>query len=115
MGSGCAPPRYQTLPMEGGLNHGDDITVFSARVKPDVVRVELRFQDDTQIVLRPVEGFVLYTLPKSHWPRGYRLTAAVAYSTVGKQLARQTFDPKEVGAYPCSRPVAIGAGETACP
>jgi hypothetical protein len=115
MGAGCAPPRYQTLPMEGGLNHGTDFTVFSARVKPIVDRVELRFQDSTQIVLHPVEGFVLYELPKNHWPRGHRLTAAVAYSTVGKQLARQTFDPKEVGTYPCSKPVPIGAGETACP
>jgi hypothetical protein len=89
--------------------------VFSAQVKPAVDRVELRFQDGSQIVLRPVEGFVLYTLPKRNWPRGHRLTAAVAYSTAGKQLAKQTFNPKQVGTYSCSKQVPIGAGQTACP
>ena len=115
MGTGCAPPRYQAAPMAGGLNHGTNFTVFSAQVKPAVERVELRFQDGTQIVLHPVEGFVLYTLPKSNWPRGHRLTTAVAYSATGKQLNKQTFDPKHFGTYPCSKPVPIGAGETACP
>jgi len=113
--TGCAPPRYQTVPMASGLNHGTDFTVFSAQVKPTVDRVELRFQDGTQIVLRPVEEFVLYTLPKNHWPRGHRLTAAVAYSANGKQLAKQTFDPKQVATYPCTKPVPIGAGQSACP
>ena len=115
IGTGCAPPRYQTMPMAGGLHHGTDFTLFSAQVKPAVERVELRFQDSTKIVLHPVEGFVLYTLPKSHWPRGHRLTEAVAYSTAGKQLAKQTFDPTQIGTYPCSKPVPIGAGQTACP
>jgi hypothetical protein len=115
MGTGCAPPRYQTVAMAGGLNHGTNFTVFSAQVKPAVERVELRFEDSTKIVLRPVEGFVLYTLPQGNWPRGHRLTEAVAYSALGAQLAKQTFDPKQVGTYPCSKQVPIGAGQTACP
>jgi hypothetical protein len=115
IGTGCAPPRYQTVPMAGGLNHGTAFTVFSAQVKPAVAQVELRFQDSTKIVLHPVEGFVLYTLPKSSWPRGHRLTAAVAYSAAGKRLAEQTFDPKQFGTYPCTKPVPIGAGQTSCP
>jgi hypothetical protein len=115
MGTGCAPPRYQTVPMAGGLNHGTDFTVFSAQVKPAVDRVRLLFQDGTRIVLHPVEEFVLYTLPESNWPRGHRLTAAVAYSAAGKQLARQAFDPRQVGTYPCAKQVPIGAGQTACP
>jgi hypothetical protein len=110
-GSGCAPPRYLTRPMIGGLGS----TVFSAQVKPEVARVELRFQDGARTELRPVKGFVLYSVPRRHWPRGHRLTAAVAYSSSGKELARQTFDPKELAAYPCSKPVPIGAGLNACP
>lgn len=110
-GSGCAPPRYLTQPMAGGLTG----TVFSAQVKPTVRRVELRFQEGSRETLRPVEGFVLYSIPKSHWRLGHRLTAAVAYSSTDKQLARQAFDPRQRGLYPCSKPKPIGAGLKACP
>jgi hypothetical protein len=113
--TGCAPPRYLTMPMAGGLGHGTGFTGFSAQVKPSVNRVELRFQDRTRIVLQPVEGHVLYDIPAAHWPRGHRLVAAVAYATSGKRLASQTFDPEQVGAYPCSKPVPVGAGSSACP
>lgn len=110
-GSGCAPPRYLTQPMAGGLTG----TVFSAQVKPAVAQVVLRFQGGARVELRPVEGFVLYSIPRSRWPRGHRLTAAVAYSSNGKQLARQAFDPRERGLYPCSKPEPIGAGLKVCP
>jgi hypothetical protein len=109
--SGCAPPRFLTQPMAGGLGE----TVFSAQVKPAVARVELRFQDGARRELHPVEGFVLYSIPKSHWRRGHRLTAAVAYSATGTQLARQTFDPRQIGTYPCAKPRPIGAGLKVCP
>jgi hypothetical protein len=110
-GSGCAPPRYLTQPMVGGLGE----TVFSAQVKPAVARVELRFQDGARVELHQVHGFVLYSIPGSHWRRGHRLTAAVAYSSSGNQLARRSFDPRQIGAYPCSKPKPIGAGLKACP
>jgi hypothetical protein len=110
-GSGCAPPRYLTQPMVGGLGG----TVFSAQVKPVVGRVELRFQDGTRTELHPVEGFVLYSIPASHWPRGHRLTAAIAYSSAARQLMRQTFDPGLPGVYPCLKPRPLGAGLKACP
>jgi hypothetical protein len=113
--TGCAPPRYLTMQMAGGLSHGTGFTAFSAQVSPSVSRVELRFQDDTRAVLYPVEGHALYDIPAAYWPRGHRLVVAVAYAATGKQIARQTFDPKQVGTYPCSKPVAIGAGLTACP
>jgi hypothetical protein len=109
--SGCAPPRYLTQPLAGGLSG----TVFSAQVKLDVARVELRFQDEAHITLHPVDGFVLYSIPRSRWPRGHRLVAAVAYSPGGKQLARERFDPTSVGVYPCRKPKPIGAGLNACP
>lgn len=115
IGTGCAPPRFQTRPMAGGFSHGRGFTLFSAQVKPTVRRVELRFQEGSRETLRPVEGFVLYSIPKSHWRLGHRLTAAVAYSSTDKQLARQAFDPRQRGLYPCSKPKPIGAGLKACP
>jgi hypothetical protein len=114
VGGGCAPPRYLTTPMAGGLNH-TTWTAFSAQLQPTVARVELRFQDGSRIELKPVEGFVLYTIPRAHWPREHRLTAAIAYSSAGRQLSGERFDPDETGTYPCKRPRPIGAGLTACP
>lgn len=115
VGSGCAPPRYQTVPMAGGLNHGTRFTAFSAQVKPVVSRVSLRFQDGAEITLRPVDGYVLYDIPREHWPPGHRLTLAIAYDANGRKRARQTFDPLERGTYGCAKQVSIGAGMTACP
>jgi hypothetical protein len=115
IGTGCAPPRFQTRAMAGGFSHGTAFTVFSAQLRPSVARVELRFQDGARAELHPVVGFVLYTIPRSHWPRGHRLIRAVAYSSTGRQLARETFDPREIGLYSCAKPAPIGAGEKACP
>jgi hypothetical protein len=109
--SGCAPPRYLTKPMAGGLSG----TIFSAQVKPAVSRVELRFQDGARAALRPIQGFVLYSIPRVHWTPGHRLTTALSYAAAGQQLARQSFDPTQIGIYPCKKPRPIGAGETACP
>lgn len=110
-GSGCAPPRYLTQPLLGGLNG----TVYSAQVKAAVGRVELRFQDGARTTLHPVEGFVLYSIPKARWARGHRLVAAVAYAPDDRQLARQSIDPRVPGVYPCAKPHPIGAGLKSCP
>lgn len=115
MSVGCAPPRYLTTALAGGLSHGPAFTVFSGQVKPDVARVELRFQDGALEELVPVDGFVLYTIPAAHWPRGHRLDEAVGFSSAGKRLASERFDPTDIGLYPCKTPKPIGAGLTACP
>ncbi|HKB93058.1 MAG TPA: hypothetical protein VKC62_02310 [Gaiellaceae bacterium] len=114
-GSGCAPPRYLTTPMAGGLSHGTHFTTFSAQLQKRVVRVELRFQNGVKVELQPVDGFVLYDIPAAHWPRGTRLTAALAFDAAGHRLARKAFDPLQTGTYDCIKQVPIGAGETACP
>jgi hypothetical protein len=114
-GRGCAPPRYQTVPMAGGMNHGAHFTSFSAQLQPRVARVELRFQDGARVALHPVDGFVLYDLPPTHWSRGTRLFAALAFDGSGRLLARQAFDPRERGVYACTKQVPIGYGQTACP
>lgn len=119
IGSGCAPPRLQTIAMAGGQNHGEDhgdgFTSFSAQVKPSVRSVVLRFQDGATVTLAPVEGHVLYDIPKAHWPRGHRLTVATAYNKAGTSLASQKFDPLQTGVYDCTKTIPIGAGERACP
>lgn len=114
-GRGCAPPRFLTVAMAGGLNHGAHFTSFSAQLQPRVARVELHFQDGARVDLQPVDGFVLYDLPQSHWSRGTRLFAALAFDSSGRQLARQAFDPLEHGVYACTKQVPLGYGETACP
>ena len=119
IGSGCAPPRLQTIAMAGGQNHGQDhgngFTSFSAQVKPSVRRVVLRFQDGENVTLAAVDGHVLYDIPKTHWSRGHRLTVAAAYDKSGMTLASQKFDPLQTGVYDCMKTIPIGAGERACP
>jgi hypothetical protein len=115
IGSGCAPPRFQTEPMAGGLSHGTGVTGFDAQLKPDVARVVLRFQDGASLTLRPVQGHVLYNIPKAHWPRQHRLFEADAYNANGHKLATQKFDPHQIGLYDCTKTIPIGAGQRACP
>jgi hypothetical protein len=122
VGSGCAPPRYLTRPMAGGLSHGTGdrnhtigFTGFSAQVQPSVSRVELLFEHGAPVNLQPVDGHVLYDIPTADWPRGHRLRLAIAYRANGKTLARQTFDTTQSGVYGCAKQVPIGAGQTACP
>ena len=115
IGSGCAPPRFQTDPMDGGLSHGTGFTGFDAQLKPTVARVVLRFQDEASLTLRPVDGHVLYNIPKTHWPRQHRLVEADAYNANGHKLATQKFDPRQTGLYDCKKTIAIGAGQRTCP
>lgn len=115
VGSGCAPPRFVTRAIAGGFNHGSTFTSFSAQVQARVARVELRFQDGALVELQPVDGFVLYDIPQSHWPRGTRLIGAIALDRSGHRLARQTFDPLATGLYGCKKQIKLGAGMTTCP
>jgi hypothetical protein len=115
VGGGCAPPRYLTTPMAGGLRHGTGFTGFSAQVQPAVSSVELQFQGGDQLTLQPIDGHVLYDIPTGHWLRGHRLRTAIAYTSSGKAVARQLFDTTQTGVYDCAKPIPIGAGETACP
>lgn len=113
--SGCPPPGGLPMPISGGLSPGTQSVAFWAEVRPRVARVELRFQDRRSIELKPVHGFVLYTIPAAHWPRGHRLLQAIAYSATGKRLGQQSGRPSMPGIYPCSKPIPLGAGLTACP
>lgn len=115
IGSGCAPPRFQTEPMAGGFSHGTGFTAFDAQLKPTVARVVLHFQDATSLTLRPVDGHVLYNIPKAHWPRGQRLIGAAAYNRDGAKLASEKFDPLQTGLYDCTKTIPLGAGLKTCP
>jgi hypothetical protein len=114
IGSGCAPPRFLTMPLAGGLSHGKGFTAFSGQVKRSVSRVELRFQDGSLVTLQPVEAYVLYDIPNTHWRRGRRLQVAVAYGAGRQVLQRQTIDPDQIGVYDCTKPVPLGWGEKGC-
>jgi hypothetical protein len=115
IGSGCAPPRYLTTPMAGGLRHGTGFTGFTAQVRPAVSQVVLRFEDGVHLTLQPIDGHVLYDIPTRHWLRGHRLRTATAYTANSKAVARQVFDTTQTGVYDCAKPAPIGAGQTACP
>jgi hypothetical protein len=107
--SSCEPPRFyeseiESRLSEGVMPHGPDFAAYSGPVKADVARLELRFQDGATVRLRPVDGFVLFDIPRSHWRPGHRLREVVAYSAAGERLEGQFTNPDVKGFYGCARP-----------
>jgi len=112
-GGGC-PPRALDVTMAAGLQGGPSV-LFSGQVRPQVAAVELRYEDGKVERLKPIEGFVLYEIPSTHYPRGSRLEVAVAIDENGRVLESQQFDTHMFGIYPCDKPVDVGKGVMACP
>jgi hypothetical protein len=88
--SGCTPPgTFASGPaLVGGLSNGGNRILFEADVRPAVAEIELRYQDGTRERLKPIEGFVLHEITPAHFPRGMRLTKALALDSKGRVLAR---------------------------
>jgi hypothetical protein len=116
-GSGCVPShaRARMPAFAGGFSIGTRRVLFFAQTKPQVASIELRYQDGTSEQVTPTDGFVLHEVTPEHYPRGKRLTVAVATASDGRVLFRQQFQPKSPGVYPCKTPISRGYGVKECP
>jgi hypothetical protein len=114
---GCRIPRFvRSEPvLTGGLVGGSSRILFFGQTKANVATVELRYQDGSSERLAPVDGFVLHEIKPSHYRRGTRLVAAVAFDRDGKRLFMERFRPQQPAVYPCKKPVDHGYGIKMCP
>jgi hypothetical protein len=116
-GEGCDLPRFEAqMPaFQGGLSGGADPVLFFGQAKPEVARVELRYQDGTSQRLTPAEGYVLDEITPANYRRGTRLVEAVAFDRSGKRLLTERYRASAPGVYPCKRPINRGYGVRTCP
>lgn len=113
--SGC-PPGPVELPMDGpGIAGGSVPVLLDAQTRADVAELVLRFQDGTEIRVRPTKGYVLTEIPPRNYARGHRLVEVVALGADGGVLAKHPMNPTSKGLYPCEHPVEQGYGVTMCP
>lgn len=113
--SGC---RQASLPrgfqVALGFGAGDYLCCLVAR---RVVRVDARFQDGDRVALYPKDGYLVWPIPREHWPLGHRLVALVGYDAAGRTVGRaQVPAPVDQrGIYPCTKPKNLGYGVSMCP
>jgi hypothetical protein len=115
-GGGCNSPEFpnsRRLSAQGG---GPTVNVCCT-VAPKTARVELLYEDGERSLLRPVDGFLLTTIPASHYPLGHRLEAIVERDSGGAVVARHDVPTTTRGVYPCAKEDAIELGYdvTICP
>lgn len=89
--------------------------LFSGRAKPEVARIELRYQNGEREWLTPIDGFVLTEIKPTHYARDKRLVAAVAFDRRGTAIFTQRYEPNTGGIYPCKKPTNRGYGLKMCP
>ena len=113
---GCQTEAQQErFPPSGlGLASGSQPVLFWVHGK-NVASAELRFEDGAIRRVDAVEGVVLAEIEPERYERGRRLVEAIAFDSLGEELARNRLDPASPGTYPCEEPVDAGAGLKMCP
>jgi hypothetical protein len=115
-GRDCIPKGFEASPLGAGMHGGAQPVLVAGQVRSDVATYELHFEDGDAARVTPVEGFVLYEIPPSHYPRGHRLDRIRALDRNGVVIQQQAIiRPDAPGVYPCAKPVDIGYGVMACP
>jgi hypothetical protein len=72
---------------------GSPTEFVMGRVHANAARVEVRFADGARGTVAPMQGFVLYTVPKSHLLKGREVVGAAALDASGKVLQVESFRP----------------------
>ncbi len=99
----------------GGGGEGDHEALLWGRVAARVQRVELDFQDGTQQVATPRDGFLIAKISFAHSRLGHRLVRAVGLDRSGHVVGVDHYNPATPGVYPCRKPKNYGYGVTSCP
>ena len=114
-GGGCNSPKFpnsRPLSAQGGAVVSVCCTVSAA-----TETVELVYEDGDRTVLRPVDGFLLATIPSAHYALGRRVEAIVEHGRAGEVVARHDVPTRHRGIYPCADEdeIDLGFGTTICP
>lgn len=94
---------------------GHDYVALCCTLDPRAHRVQLRFQDGHHITLTPRHGYLIWPIPRSHYPPGHRLEEVDFYGAHGRQIGATNFEPAVRALYPCAKPKNYGYGLKMCP
>lgn len=108
-GHGKLPPLM--LSPQGGAAY----VTLCCNVSTKIARVEARFADGDRIELTPKQGYLVWPIPRRHYPLGHRLTELVGYDAAGRAVATDRPPRNERGVYPCAKPKNFGYGVRMCP
>jgi hypothetical protein len=114
-GTDCAAPGSHASPLGAQGHGGATFVLLAGLVRKDVATYELRYRDGATERLHPVDGFIMYEIPPSHYAPGHRLELVIARARNGHVLAEQAIADRARGVYPCKRGIHIGGGNTVCP
>jgi hypothetical protein len=114
-GGGCSSPEHpnsRRLSAQGGSTVNVCCTV-----DPATEKVELQYEDGDSALLRPVDGFLLTTIPSERHAPGHRLEEIVERDASGAVLARYDVPTTMRGVYPCAEEdeIELGFDVTICP
>jgi hypothetical protein len=117
-GGGCLSPRFPaSIETFGGVqNSGSAVNICCAL--PDwVAAVELRYEDGEREKVKPVDGFLLYVIPRAHYSRGHRLERLVFLDAAGGEHDEKAVETDRKGMYPCTKDeeIDLGYGAKVCP
>jgi hypothetical protein len=110
-GGGCLSPKFPARIGGYGLQGGSAVNICCA-VPDGVTSVELQYEDGDRQTLSPVDGFLLYVIPREHYAPGHRLERIV-FGDAGERR----FDTAQKGIYPCAKEdeIDLGYGVKVCP
>jgi hypothetical protein len=97
------------------LKPGHGYVALCCTIARDVARLGLFFQDGDQVTLRPKHGYLIWPIPRRHYPPGHRLDHLVAYNAAGTEVGRVSGHPEIRSLYPCAKPKNYGYGVMMCP
>jgi hypothetical protein len=86
--------------MLGRSEDGDSRTFAYGWVGPAISRLQLVFQDGTELNIPLHEGYFLYAIPLRNWSAGHRPRVLRAYSSAGRPTYSQFLDPRKACVYP---------------
>ena len=95
-GEGCTSPHWlaREPAVNGGLVGGAG-NLYFAQVKPDVVAIELRYQNGRSERLAPTDGVVAREISSANQKSGTRLVAAIGFDRDGRVIFTQHLRPLE--------------------
>jgi hypothetical protein len=92
----CGDFTTSAAPLQLGAN-SSPAQFVEGLVHPNVAKIEVRFADGSRATVAPIQGFVLFTVPKAHLAKGREVVAAAALDAAGKVLQVESLRPPKRG------------------
>jgi hypothetical protein len=97
------------------IRRGQGYASLCCTIANYAARVEVFFQDGDHVTLIPKHGYLIWPIPRRHYPPGHRLDRLVTYDARGSKMDSLNIPTYVRALYPCSQPKNYGYGFTMCP